>query len=154
MFEPMKKPLAVLGLGAGAFLIFRALRLSNAADKLNVKITNVDFNRARRFFVVTCRLINPTRTALSVDSITADALWNDTAIGTINFQQKTEIKPLSEISIDLPVKMNADILSLFGDIFSKGGLKKTINGTFELRGVVSSLGLNFPLEYKNSFKLI
>lgn len=147
------KPLyAILLGGAGLFIVSRFFfRKGEAIKSLNVNVTGVDFNKANMSFVVKVRLINPSNAKLTVKSIVADAIWNNTYAATISYNQPFELKPLEERTIQIPVKANLEWYTLVLDVVTKG--KKALNGTFELKGSVNAEGLVVPLEYKNTFKI-
>lgn len=148
------KPLYAVLLGgtalvlAGRFLF----RKGEAVKSLNVNVTGVDFNKSNMSFVVKVRLINPSNAKLSVKSIVADVIWNNTYAATINYNQPFELKPTEERIIQVPVKANLEWYTLLLDVITKG--KKALNGTFEMKGVVNAEGLVVPLEYKKTFQIV
>jgi LEA14-like dessication related protein len=149
-----KKPLlnGLLGIGGLLLAIRFFVGKTTAAKSLNVNVTGVDFNRSNMSFVVMVRLINPSNSPLQVKSIVADCLWNNIYGATISFLDSFTLKGGEERTIQVPVKANLEWYTIFLDVIKNP--KNTVNGTFELKGVVNAEGLVVPLEYKKTFKII
>jgi LEA14-like dessication related protein len=138
--------------GAILFLIGRMiLRKGEAVRSLNANVTKVDWNRSEKTFVVFVRIINPSNSSIQLSSIVGDVLWNGVYGATMSYLTKTELKPLEEQTLQIPVKPNLEWTSLILNIIKQG--KKAFNGTFEIKGVVNAEGLVVPFEYKNKIEL-
>jgi LEA14-like dessication related protein len=133
----------ILAAGAISYFLFRK---KEAIQALNVNVTKIDYNKARRSVVVYVRLINPSNASLFVRSIVADVFWKGSAGATIDYRTPFELKPLEEKTIELPVKLNLELVSIITDILT-GKLKEAVSGKFELKGSVNAEGLVTPLEY-------
>jgi LEA14-like dessication related protein len=133
----------ILAVGAISYFLFRK---KEAIQALNVNVTKIDYNKARRSVVVYVRLINPSNASLFVRSIVADVFWKGSAGATIDYRVPFELKPLEEKTIELPVKLNLELVSIITDLLT-GKLKEAISGKFELKGFVNAEGLVVPLEY-------
>jgi LEA14-like dessication related protein len=138
----------------GAVLVLGAivLRKSTAVKSLNVNVTKIDFNKKDRTFVVFVRLINPANAQITINSIVGDVIWRGTYGATMDYRIETIIPPSGEKTIQIPVKMNLEFITLLADLVKDKA--KILNGTFEIKGVVNAEGLVVPLEYKKEIKLI
>jgi LEA14-like dessication related protein len=141
-----KKLLIGVGVVAAGAITYFIFRKKEAIKALNVNVTKIDYNKARRSVVVFVRLINPSNASLFVKSIVADVYWKGSAGATIDYRTPFELKPLEERTIELPVKLNLELVSIITDILT-GKLKEAISGKFELKGSVNAEGLVVPLEY-------
>lgn len=154
MPQKKKSPLYPILISGGLLLVVGRLilRKGEAVKSLNVNVTRVDYNRTSKNFVLFVRIINPANSTITVKSIVGDILWNGTYGATLSYLQETELKPLEERTLQIPVKPNLEWTKLVLDIIQKGA--KALNGTFEVKGVVNAEGLVVPFTYKNEIKII
>lgn len=136
--------------GAIAFFVFRK---KEAIKALNVNVTKVDFNKQTKNIVVFVRMINPSNASLSVKSIVADVYWKGNAGATIDYRLPFVLKPLEEKIIELPVKLNLQLVTVISDLLT-GKFKEAISGKFELKGNVNAEGIVVPLEYTKEISFI
>lgn len=141
---------SILAAGALAYYFFRK---KEAIASLNVNVTKIDYNKANRNVVVFVRLINPSNASLKVKSIVADVYWKGSAGATIDYRSPFELKPLEEKIIELPVKLNLELVSIITDILT-GKFKEAISGKFELRGNVNAEGLVVPFTYEKDISFV
>jgi LEA14-like dessication related protein len=151
----MKNKIYIIGgslLAAGA-IAYWVLRKKEAISALNVNVTKLDYNKANRNVVVFVRLINPSNASLRVKSIVADVYWKGSAGATIDYRTPFDLKPLEERTIELPVKLNLELVSIITDILT-GKFKEAISGKFELKGNVNAEGLVVPFEYAKDISFV
>lgn len=142
------------GIFATALLIGRALlRKGEAVKALNVNVTNIDFNKKERTFVVKVRLINPANAAIKIKSIVGDVIWKGSAAATIDFRNEFTLKSNEERTIDLPIKLNLELATVISDLIF-GKFKEALSGKFEIKANVNAEGLVVPFEYEKEFKLV
>jgi LEA14-like dessication related protein len=140
----------VLTAGVIAYFLYQK---KQAIKSLNVNVTKVDYNKSTRNVVVFVRMINPSNASLRVKSIVADVYWKGSAGATIDYRTPFELKPLEEKTIELPVKLNLELVSIITDILT-GKFKDAISGKFELKGNVNAEGLVVPLEYTKEISFV
>jgi len=139
----------VAATGAVAYFVFRK---KEAIDSLNVNVVKVDYNKQSKTFVVFVRIINPANANVSVKSIVGDVIWNDNYGATIDFRQPFVLKPLEDKTIQLPVKMNLDLINVVKDILTKP-ISKMVEGTFKIDAKINAEGLVVPFKYIKDIKL-
>jgi LEA14-like dessication related protein len=147
-----------LAIGTGIFavvlLVGRALlRKGEAVKALNVNVTNIDFNKKDRTFVVKVRLINPANAAIKIKSIVGDVIWKGSAAATIDFRNEFTLKSNEERTIDLPIKLNLELATVVSDLIF-GKFKEALSGKFEIKANVNAEGLVVPFTYEKDFKLV
>ena len=81
------------GIAAAGAVAFFLLQKRKTIKALNVNVTKVDFNSATKNVVVFVRLINPSNTSLSVNSIVANVIWKGSAGATIDYRIPFVLKP-------------------------------------------------------------
>ena len=140
----------ILAAGAAAYFL---LRKKEAIAALNVNVVKLDYNRSTKNIVVFVRLINPSNASLSVRSIVADVFWKGSAGATIDYRIPFVLKPNEEKTIELPVKLNLELLTIVTSLLS-GKFKEAISGKFELKGNVNAEGLVVPLEYTKEISFV
>jgi LEA14-like dessication related protein len=141
---------AVVAAGAAAYYIYQK---KSAVTALNVNISKVDFNKQSKKIVVFLRLINPSNASLSIKSIVADVIWKGSAGATIDYRVPFVLKSLEEKTIELPVKLNLDLLTVVSS-FLTGKLKDAVSGKFELKGSVNAEGLVVPINYSKDISFV
>lgn len=140
-------------LGGGAILLGSLiLRKSTAIKSLNVNVTKIDFNKKDKTFVVFVRIINPGNADIRVDSIVGDVIWRDTYGATMDYRIPTSIPKLGEKTIQIPVKMNLELVTLLADLVKNKS--QVLNGKFEIKGTINAEGMVFPFNYEKNIKLI
>jgi len=149
----MNKILVTAGAALGVLALFRAfMRKGEAIKSLNVNVTKVDFNQRDKTFVVFVRMINPANASVNVKSIVGDVLWNGTFAATMDFRNETRIGPNEEKTIQIPVKLNLELLTLVTDLLTKK-IKDIVNGRFEVKAVVNAEGFVVPFTYSKDIKI-
>jgi hypothetical protein len=142
-----------LGGGVVAFLIARAVvNKSQAVKSLNVNITKIDFNKKDLTFVVFVRLINPGNAPIRISAIVGDIIWKGTYGAVLDYRTPIELKALEERTIQIPIKMNADLYTLILDLVM-GKTKGMLTGLFEIKGNVNAEGLVTPFNYSKEIKI-
>jgi LEA14-like dessication related protein len=129
------------------------LQKKEAIKALNVNVTKLDFNRSTKNIVVFVRMINPSNASLSVKSIVADVFWKGSAGATIDYRTPFVLKPNEEKTIELPVKLNLELLTIVTSLLT-GKFKEAISGKFELNGNVNAEGLVVPLQYSKEISFV
>ena len=129
------------------------LQKKEAIKALNVNVTKLDFNRSTKNIVVFVRMINPSNASLSVKSIVADVYWKGSAGATIDYRQPFVLQPLEEKIIELPVKLNLELVTIITSLLT-GKIKEAISGKFELNGNVNAEGLVVPLQYSKEISFV
>ena len=142
-----------LGGGVVAFLIARAVvNKSQAVKSLNVNISKIDFNKKDLTFVVFVRLINPGNAPIRINAIVGDIIWKGTYGAVLDYRTPIELKALEERTIQIPIKMNADLYTLILDLVM-GKTKGMLTGLFEIKGNVNAEGLVVPFTYSKEIKV-
>ena len=142
----------ILG-GLGLFAIGRfIINKKQAIKSLNVNISKIDFNKKDLTFVVFVRIINPGNAPLTINAIVGDVIWKGTYGAVLDYRTPITLKALEERTIQVPVKMNADLYTLILDLIMGKG-KGILTGLFEIKGNVNAEGLVFPFEYKKEIKV-
>jgi LEA14-like dessication related protein len=142
------------GIFISALLIGRKLlRKGETIKALNVNVTNIDFNKKERTFIVKLRLINPANASIKIKSIVGDIFWKGSAAATIDFRNEFILKSNEERIIDIPVKLNLELATIVLQLIT-GKLKETLTGKFEVKAFVNAEGLVVPFEFEKDFKLI
>lgn len=145
-------------IGSGIFLTAlligrKLLRKGETIKALNVNVTNIDFNKKERTFIVKLRLINPANASIKIKSIVGDIFWKGSAAATIDFRNEFILKSNEERIIDIPVKLNLELATIVLQLIT-GKLKETLTGKFEVKAFVNAEGLVVPFEFEKDFKLI
>jgi LEA14-like dessication related protein len=140
----------IVAAGAAAYFL---LQKKEAIKALNVNVTKLDFNRSTKNIVVFVRMINPSNASLSVKSIVADVYWKGSAGATIDYRQPFVLQPLEEKIIELPVKLNLELVTIITSLLT-GKIKEAISGKFELNGNVNAEGLVVPLQYSKEISFV
>lgn len=140
----------IVAAGAAAYFL---LQKKEAIKALNVNVTKLDFNRLTKNIVVFVRMINPSNASLSVKSIVADVYWKGSAGATIDYRQPFVLQPLEEKIIELPVKLNLELVTIITSLLT-GKIKEAISGKFELNGNVNAEGLVVPLQYSKEISFV
>jgi LEA14-like dessication related protein len=140
----------IVAAGAAAYFL---LQKKEAIKALNVNVTKLDFNRSTKNIVVFVRMINPSNASLSVKSIVADVYWKGSAGATIDYRQPFVLQPLEEKIIELPVKLNLELVTIITSLLT-GKFKEAISGKFELNGNVNAEGLVVPLQYSKEISFV
>jgi len=140
----------IVAAGAAAYFL---LQKKEAIKALNVNVTKLDFNRSTKNIVVFVRMINPSNASLSVKSIVADVFWKGSAGATIDYRQPFVLQPLEEKIIELPVKLNLELVTIITSLLT-GKFKEAISGKFELNGNVNAEGLVVPLQYSKEISFV
>jgi LEA14-like dessication related protein len=143
----------LIGGGVLAAIAYFLFKKQEAVKSLNVNVTKIDYNRSTKNIVVFVRMINPSNASLSVKSIVANVYWKGSAGATIDYRQPFVLKPNEEKTIELPVKLNLELLTIVSDLLT-GKFKEAISGKFELDGVVNAEGLVVPLQYSKEISFI
>jgi LEA14-like dessication related protein len=142
-----------LGGGVVAFLIARAVvNKQQAVKSLNVNISKIDFNKKDLTFVVFVRLINPGNAPIRINAIVGDIIWKGTYGAVMDYRTPIELKSLEERTIQIPIKMNADLYTLILDLIM-GKTKGMLTGLFEIKGNVNAEGLVVPFVYSKEIKV-
>jgi LEA14-like dessication related protein len=141
------------GILAAGTAVYFLLRKKEAIAALNVNVTKIDYNRSTKNIVVFVRMINPSNANLSVRSIVADVYWKGSAGATIDYRIPFVLKPNEEKTIELPVKLNLELLTIISN-FLTGKFKEAISGKFELNGNVNAEGLVVPLQYSKEISFV
>lgn len=141
------------GLALAGGIAYFIYNKSGAVKALNVNVTKLDYNRSSKTIVVFVRMINPSNASLSVRSIVADVFWKGSAGATIDYRVPFVLKPNEEKTIELPVKLNLELLTIVTSLL-QGKFKEAISGKFELKGNVNAEGLIVPLEYSKEISFV
>lgn len=141
------------GIAAAGAVAFFLLQKRKTIKALNVNVTKVDFNSATKNVVVFVRLINPSNTSLSVNSIVANVIWKGSAGATIDYRIPFVLKPNEEKTIELPIKLNLELIKIISDLIF-GKFSEAISGKFELDGNVNAEGLVVPLKYSKDISFV
>lgn len=139
----------ILAAGAIAYFVFRK---KEAIESLNVNVVKIDYNKKSKTFVVSVRIINPANAKVSVKSIVGDVIWNDNYGATIDFRQPFVLQPLQDKTIDLPIKMNLDLINVVKDLLTKP-VNEMLEGTFKIDAKINAEGLVVPFKYEKKIKL-
>jgi LEA14-like dessication related protein len=140
----MKKyiPFIILAAGAAVYFISKA----GAAKKLRVYFKDVFFGKASGFRIpdifARFRIVNPTNTDLTVDSIAGDIYFNKNLLASIQNLSKVTIPANSEIVY--PIKIEASAFNIALTLYNFIKNKSKVNISFE--GTVNSSGFVIPLK--------
>jgi LEA14-like dessication related protein len=150
----MKKNIINYVIGGGIVIAIASviLKKSTAIKNLNVNVTKIDFNKKDKTFVVFVRIINPSNASIKIDSIVGDVIWKGTYGATMDYRVPTTIDATGEKTIQIPVKMNLEFVTLLGDLIKQKA--EFLNGIFEIKGVINAERMVFPFTYKKEIKLI
>ena len=142
--------LLVVGAGVVGLIAWSLIRKGRVLKNLNFGIKGIDINAKKKVVSVDFRIINPTKTAITVNSVVCDLLLNGNAVGTIKYLQDTEIVGQGETTLRLPVSVNPiSIATLFTELLTS----KLDKLEFKVKGVVSAENILFPVDVPYSFDL-
>lgn len=141
--------------GAIGVVFWRLFQKTEAVKALNWNITGVDFNKNDRTLVVKLRLINPANAAIKIRSIVGDAIFKGEFVATIDYREEITLKPNEERTLFLAIKPNISLINIFSSLIqSKGNVKQTLSGKFELKGNINAENLVVPFTYSQEIKLV
>lgn len=140
----MKKYFPFILVGGAVALYF--LSKSGAASKLRVYFKSVSFGKTKGFKIpeifAIFRLVNPTNTPLSVDSLAGDIYFNKNLLASVQNLNKVTINPNSELLYS--VKIESSAFSLIQTLYDYIKNKQKITVSFE--GTVNSSGITLPIK--------
>lgn len=140
----------ILGAGILGLVTWNFIRKGRTAKNLNVSISNVDLNVKDKKASVEVRIVNPTKQSITINSFVGDFIWNGDAIGTLKFLKDQVISGQSETKLLIPVQLNPiALISFFATLFTKD--KGALEGTYQVKGVLSAENLLFPVDYKSKY---
>lgn len=144
----MKNYLNII-LGAGAvFLAIQYFRKAKAAAVLNIKLRTIKLQPISNAAIV-LEIINPTNSRINFNSIVADLIVNNIALGTVAYQQQTVISANSTINLDLRIKINPlEGLSFIRTLLSN----RNKNNSVKIVGTVSGEGVLIPINITQNLK--
>jgi len=145
--------LIVAGIAGATAVVYFLFQKKEAIKALNVNVTKLDFNRSTKNIVVFVRMINPSNASLSIKSIVADVFWKGSAGATIDYRIPFVLKPNEEKTIELPVKLNLELITIISSLLT-GKIKEAISGKFELNGNINAEGLVVPLQYTKEISFV
>lgn len=140
----MKKYLPFLIVGAAGLLYF--ISKGKAAQKLRVYFNDVSFGKASGLRIppmfARFRIVNPTNTPVTVDTIAGDIFFNKSQLASIQNLTPVTIPARSEILY--PIKIEASGFSLLQTAYNWIKNKEKVNISFD--GSVNSSGVVFPVK--------
>lgn len=137
----------ILGVGA-LYVAFRYLRKAKAATVLNIKLRTIKLQPLSNA-AVSLEIINPANARVNFNSIVADLLVNNFALGTLNYQKPSVIPANGSITIDLKIKVNPlESLTFIRTLFQN----RTKNNTVKIVGNVSGEGVIVPINIEQNLK--
>jgi LEA14-like dessication related protein len=103
--------IVVLGLGATGiyYWINNKIALTTQAN-INIKSTNIELGVLTTKFIFSVDVVNPSNAAEQINSFTADVVYNNVAIGKINYLKSISVAPASTTNIS--VEMDASNIDL------------------------------------------
>lgn len=136
-------------LGAGAvYIAIQYFRKAKAATILNIKLRTIKLQPLSKA-AVRLEIINPTNARVNFNSVVADLVINDFALGTLNYQKPTAIPANGTINVDLNIKVNPlESLSFIRTLFSN----KNKSNTVKIVGNVSGEGVVVPINIEQNLK--
>lgn len=145
-----QKALIAVGMGVAGLIAWQLIRKGRVAKNLNFAIKGIDIDWKKKVASVDIRLINPTKTPITVNSIVCDLLVQGEAIGTVRYLKDTIIAGQAETILRLPVTVNpVSIASLLITILASKS--KTVET--RVKGVVGSEGLLIPIDITYSYDI-
>jgi LEA14-like dessication related protein len=140
----MKKYLPFIVIAAGAAFYF--LSKGGAAKKLRIYFKDLNFGKSTGWKIpdvfARFRIVNPTNTALTVDSIAGDIFVNKNLLASIQNLGKVTIPANSEIIY--PIKIQTSAFNVLNTVYQFIKNKEKVNIYFE--GTVNSSGLALPIK--------
>lgn len=140
----MKKYFPFIIVGGAVALYF--MSKAGAAKKLRVYFKDVSFGKSKGIRIpeifARFRLVNPTNTPMTVDSIAGDIYFNKSLLASIQNLNKITINPNSEILY--PVKIETSAFSLIQTLYNYLQNREKITVSFE--GTVNSSGVVIPVK--------
>lgn len=137
----MKKSLPFIIAGAG-LILFYFLSKAKAGKSLKINFYDISFGSGSGFNVpdlfVRFQIINPSSTAITIDSIVGDLYINDDNFATISNIEKFTIPAKQTILYKVKVQigiLNA-VTSLYTLFKNKQKMKVTFNGNVNSSGVI------------------
>lgn len=149
----MKRNWILLAALAAFFVGRHIFRKQETIRSLNVNVSKIDFNKKNMALVVFVRIINPGNAPVQVNAIVGDIIWKDTYGAVLDYRQPVTIDPLGERTIQIPIKMNVNFVTLLTDLVM-GKTKGMLTGKFEIKGSVNAEGFVVPLIYSQEIKLM
>lgn len=145
----MKKALPIILTAAGIFFAIRFFRKAQTASVLNIKIRNLRLQPVSRAAIFV-EIINPTDTSINFNSVVGDIIVNDFAIGTLNYQQATNIAANSAKTIEMRIKLNpVQLAQLTASVFTNREKEQIL----KFAGNISGEGINIPVESQQKIKI-
>jgi len=144
----MKKYGVVIGaLVVGAFLYFRSK--AKAGGNVKVYLDGLSLDKSKGLSIpninANFKLVNPTSTPLSVNSITGEIYYNDNLISNVQNLSKIDIPARAEINYSIKVK--TPVISLLSSIISFFvNKKKGVKAKITFKGNINSTGVLIPIE--------
>ena len=140
----MKRYFPVILLAGAAVLYF--FSRGTAAKKIRVYFNDLSLGKTTGFklpeIFARFRIVNPTNTPLSVDSIAGDIFVNKNLLASIQNLTPVSIPANSEILY--PIKVNISAFNVINTVYQFIKNKQKINVYFD--GTVNSSGVSFPLK--------
>lgn len=140
----MKKYIPFLVIGAAGLFYF--LSKGKAAQKLRVYFNDVNFGKSSGFRIppmfARFRIVNPTNTPLTVETIAGDIFFNKSLLASIQNLTPVTIPARSEILY--PIKIETSGFSLLQTAYNFIKNKEKVNISFD--GSVNSSGVVFPVK--------
>ena len=140
----MKKYLPFLLFGGAIAVYF--LSKANAAKKLSVYFKDLSFGKATGFRIpdlfARFRIVNPTNTPLTIDSIAGDIYFNKSLLASVQNLSKVVIPANSEIIY--PIKIEASAFGIAQTVYNYIRNRDRITVSFD--GNVNSTGIVMPLK--------
>jgi len=136
----MKKYFPFLIVGGAVALYF--LSRSSAAGKLRVYFKDIRFGKTKGFKIpeifANFRIVNPTNTPLSVDSLAGDIYFNKNLLASVQNLNKITINPNSEFIYSVKIESSAFSLvqTLYDYLRNKQKITVSFDGTVNTSGVV------------------
>lgn len=140
----MKKYLPIIFVAGAAALYF--ISKGSAAKKIRVYFNDLSLGKSSGFrlpdILARFRIVNPTNTPLTVDSIAGDIFLNKNLLASI--QNLTPITIPANSEILYPIKINLSAFNIINTVYNLIKNKQKINVYFD--GTVNSSGVAFPLK--------
>ena len=140
----MKKYFPFIVIGGAVALYF--LSKAGAAKKIRVYFKDISLGKSKGLHLpdifARFRIVNPTNTPLSVDSIAGDIYFNKNLLASVQNLSKFTIEPNSELIY--PVKIETSAFSLLQTLYDYLRNKEKITISFD--GTVNSSGVVIPVK--------
>jgi len=144
----MKKYGVVIGaLVVGAFLYFRSK--AKSGEMVKVYLDGLSLDKSKGIAIpninANFKLVNPTSTPLSIDSLTGEIYYNDSLVSNVQNLSKIDIPANTEINYAIKVK--TPVVSLLTSIISFFlNRKKGVKAKITFKGNINSTGVLIPIE--------